>query len=170
MPIQFSNGKILFTDNGIAFNENCCCGEVCTNCTSTPLQLSVVFGGTWAGSCTSGTCSNLSNGGTPYVLDQVGAGGAACNFLHTLASIECASPDEIARVEGVFYFSGGNYRLRITLEGDQSHVISWDYSFGASKPNCTNEDGLDTGLLVPFLSDSGTACDGSSVTCTVTAL
>ena len=169
MAVQFIGGQILFDTSKIAFNSDCCCAGACVNCTATPSKLQVTFGGTWAGSCQNGDCTTFSTD-SPYVLDQVTAGGAECNYLHTLASPECDGFDDITKVRGLFYSVFGDYRLRITLEGESTHVMHWDYNFGASKPDCTNEDGLNTGLLIPFDSDSGTACDGSSVTCTVTTL
>lgn len=168
MVIRFVDGAVFFVDGAVSFNDvdDCCCGETCENCTSTPTQFQVVFGGTWGGSCSGGDCTTFSTD-SPYVCDQTVT---ACEFLHTLASIECNSPDEIARLRVLFLFTGGTYKLRVTLEGDQSHFMHWEYDFGEDKPNCFTEDGLDTGLAIPVLSDSNTACDNTNVTCTVTSL
>jgi hypothetical protein len=175
MPIQFSNGKILFTDNGIAFDEACCCGcsHICAICSGCQPELAVELSGVTGPGC----CTDANTGGTPVIVEQLNGGPTRCLWsfdyvplLCTLDHINVATGrNTTGTVPGIPL---NNYFMGVELHGDISGVFlfaSWGFlDLGASLPDCTL---WSTPLVLSNdFSSPSQPCDYSSSTVTVASV
>jgi len=155
--IIFQNSKILFAGNKIAMHEDCCCTKcdsACAYCTTGygPQEWQVVIAGIVDGFC--GDCDALGGLNGTYVLSFKQA---ACEWRYVMPGAPCG-----------YGLLSVNIRLNGVLEvwfWDYNRMLEFEKDFGDSVPCCdlVDED-------IPYVGDATGHCDGSSATCTLTAL
>jgi len=153
--IQFYNEKVLFANNKVAMHEDCCCaGGPCSSCSSGMMpSFLVTIAGIAEGSC--GSCSYFNN---PFVLEQWTN---ECALDYAVSPAVCGI-DEIR----LLLSAGPQYHLAVELRASNFPILRFMKNLGSSKPNCESI----SGESLPWEYEGSWTCDGSSATCTVSAL
>ena len=164
--IQFYNEKVLFTaDQKVAMHEGCCCGQVTCSCCDGgvgPEEFLVTIDGMAekAEPHQCGFCENLNDN---YVLAYDGEAGNGCVWSGTVAPPVCG----VAWITLYIDCTDQTITVEIGQIGPYT-AMRWQKDYSPNDPDCVNLS--NESLPLVYNNSALIYCDGSSATCSITAL